>query len=157
MAIMIAKFSLVTAIFLLGALAVLSLTELQQPGLSSSPEVFSPGDWVGENQIKVFKNKVVLEIPQAHWATFTDTNSMDPFIDADAHAIEILPDDAEQIQVGDVIAYSSPYGTIIHRVIAKGVDDEGLFFIAKGDNNGEADPLKVRFADVRGVVVAVVY
>ncbi|MBI2146640.1 signal peptidase I, partial [Candidatus Woesearchaeota archaeon] len=43
------------------------------------------------------------------------------------------------------------------RVIEKGVDDDGVYYLVKGDNNRFADPLKVRYADVVGVVVAVIY
>ncbi len=117
----------------------------------------SPSDWVKEEQIKVYPDKVVLDIPSAIWAGFTNTNSMDPFLDENSHAIEVLPENPQDIKVGDVIAYKTRDGVIIHRVIAKGEDKEGTFYLVKGDNNRFGDPVKVRFKDVRGVVVAVVY
>ncbi|MBT4804997.1 hypothetical protein HON71_02400 [Candidatus Woesearchaeota archaeon] len=148
-------FSILLVIFSIG---VISLTDKQIPAnLLGGEELFSPSDWVKENQIKVYKNKITLDIEDASWATFTNTNSMDPFIDENSHAIEILPDDATQINVGDVISYQSSYGTIIHRVTERGEDKEGIYFLVKGDNNKFQDPFKVRFDDVKGVVVAVVY
>ena len=70
------------------SLGVLSLTEKQIPsGLMVGKEISSPSDWVKENQIKVYPDSVILNIPQSSWASFTDTNSMDPFIDAGANAI----------------------------------------------------------------------
>lgn len=117
----------------------------------------SPSDWVKENQIQVYPQRVILNISGAQWAGFTNTNSMDPFIDETANAIEINPSNPDAIQVGDVIAYQTSYGVLIHRVIEKGVDEQGNYYIVKGDNNRFSDPFKVRFADVKGVVVAVIY
>ena len=148
-------FSVLLVIFSIG---VISLSDKQIPAnFLGSNELFSPSDWVKENQIKVYKNKITLDIEDASWATFTNTNSMDPFIDETSNAIEILPEDADSINVGDVISYKSSYGTIIHRVIEKGTDKDGPYFIVKGDNNKFQDPFKVRFDQIKGVVVAVVY
>ena len=147
--------SLLLIIFSIG---VISLADKQIPAnFFGGEELFSPSDWVKENQIKVYKDKITLEIEDASWASFTDTNSMDPFIDETSHAIEILPDDADEINVGDVISYQNSYGIIIHRVIEKSRDEEGIYFLVKGDNNNFQDPFKVRFSQVKGVVVAVVY
>ena len=117
----------------------------------------SPGDWIKENQIKVYQDKVVLNVPNTIWATFTNTNSMDPFFDETAHAIEAIPQNANSINEGDVISYNTPFGVLIHRVISKKSDDQGIYYIVKGDNNSTEDPFKVRFKDVQGVVVAVIY
>lgn len=148
--------SLATLILL--SLAVLSATNKQIPGsFISGKEISSPGNWIDEEQIKVYQNRVVLEIPNTLWAGFTNTNSMDPFLDEQANAIEIKPTDPDSIDVGDVISYKTAYGTIIHRVVEKSLDEEGVYYLVKGDNNVFQDPFKVRFADVQGVVVAVIY
>ena len=64
-----------------------------------------------------------------------------------------------KIKVGDIVSYSSEYadGAIIHRVIGKNMDDNGVYFILKGDNNPSADPGKIRFSQIRRVVIAIVY
>jgi signal peptidase I len=139
------------------SLGALSLSDKQVPAnFINSNEINSPGDWIKENQISVYEDKVVLNVQNAIWASFTDTNSMDPFIDSGSNAIQIKPKPG-QISVGDVIAYKSSYGTIIHRVISIGLDDNGVYYTVKGDNNAFQDPSKVRFDDIVGVVVAVVY
>lgn len=146
---------------LVGVLILIILSigafSLGDKSLIKSKELSSPSDWVKEEQIKVYHDKIILEVPNAIWSTFTDTNSMDPFIDVDSNAIEIKPTNSDSIKVGDVISYRSPYGVLIHRVVEKGEDQKGTFYIAKGDNNTLSDPAKVRFADVEGVVVAVIY
>ncbi len=125
----------------------------------SANELPSPSDWVKEGQIEVTKSGVFIDIKDAAWATFTDTNSMDPVIDFGANAIEIVPRSEDDIHTGDIVSYKSAYaeGTIIHRVIGSGYDENGKYFVLKGDNNSGADPGKVRFSDIHGVVVAIVY
>jgi hypothetical protein len=140
------------------SLAVIALGDKQIPAsFFGTYEVYSPSDWVKQDQIKVYKDRVILNVPGTKWARFTDTNSMDPILDEDSHALEIIPDNSEQINVGDVIAYQSSYGVIVHRVIEKGEDSEGVYYIVKGDNNKFKDPFKVRFDSIRGVVIAVIY
>lgn len=122
-------------------------------------EKASPSNWIKEDQIKVYDNKIIIEIDNAQWARFTDTNSMDPFFDSEANAIEIVPKSADQIRVGDIISFTTNYmdGTIIHRVIEKGIDEKGIYFITKGDNNENADPGKTYFENVKRVLVAIIY
>jgi len=119
----------------------------------------SPSDWIKENQILVFNSQVVLDLKNAEWATFTDTHSMEPVLSARSNAIEVRPKSTDEIQVGDIISYKSEYadGIIIHRVIEKNEDDNGVYFILKGDNNPKPDPGKIRFEQIQRVVVAIVY
>jgi len=125
----------------------------------NAEEVVSPFDRIKESQIKVYDDKVVIEIENAQWASFIDTNSMDPVIDEGSNAIQIAPKTYEEIKVGDIISYKSDYaeGTFIHRVIETGFDNEGWYCIAKGDNNPEADPGKIRFSQIKKVLVAIIY
>jgi hypothetical protein len=122
-------------------------------------ERISPSDRIKESQIHVYDNGVVIDIKDPEWSTFTDTNSMDPVIDKGANAIHIVPQTEDDISVGDIVAYepTDADGTIIHRVIEKGSDEEGLFFILKGDNNPVPDPGRIRFSQIRRVLVAVIY
>lgn len=123
----------------------------------SSPELSSPGDWIKESQIMVYPDKVILNLKDPSWASFTNTNSMDPFFDETANALEIKPSSSDQINPGDIISYQTAYGLIIHRVIEKGEDEKGAYYLVKGDNNSFQDPFKVRFEDIKGVVVAIIY
>jgi len=122
-------------------------------------EKSSPADRIKEDQIKVYEDRVVIQISNAKWAGFTDTNSMDPFIDEESNAIQIVPESEEEIQVGDIISYESELldGMIIHRVVLIGEDENGKYFIAKGDNNPEPDPEKIRFNQIRRILVGVLY
>ena len=139
-------------------LTVFSFGEAQIPAsFFNSPELHSPSDWIKEQQINVYPNQVVIKVNNPVWASFTNTNSMDPFIDETSNAIEIKPKSALDIKVGDVISYQTKYGVIIHRVVKVDKDNKGIYYSVKGDNNKLTDPIKVRFKDVVGVVVAVIY
>lgn len=119
----------------------------------------SPKDRIPESAIAVWQDRVVLDLQDAQWATFTDTHSMEPVISAGANAIHIVPQDADTIQVGDICSYESDYadGTIIHRIIYKGQDEDGQYFIFKGDNLPASDPGRIRFDQIKRCVVAIIY
>ena len=119
----------------------------------------SPLDRIPQEAIHIRSNQVVIDIENPKWSTFTDTKSMDPVLDKGAHAIHIVPNDPSEIAVGDIVAYRSEYadGTIIHRIIEKGHDEDGLYYILKGDNNPNPDPGKIRFNQIERVLVAIIY
>ena len=84
---------------------------------------------------------------------------MDPFIDAEANSFEIKPGNESDIKVGDIISYKpSDYsGMIVHRVIKIGMDEQGWYATVKGDNLKSPDPDKVRFSQINGVLVGIIY
>ncbi|RMF06772.1 hypothetical protein D6764_01485 [Candidatus Woesearchaeota archaeon] len=164
---MIGKRLLVIAVFILSIAATMSALSSNMP-TGNSIRVFewpsgdaserpSPADRIKEDQIKVYNDRIVIELEGARWAKFTDTNSMDPVIDKEANAIQVVPEDPDTIQEGDIISYEYDGRTIIHRVIRTGYDDNGWYAITKGDNIKEPDPEKVRFSQVKKIVVGILY
>ncbi|MFH1771029.1 MAG: hypothetical protein ABH828_05755 [archaeon] len=125
----------------------------------SPEEKASPYDWIKAENIKVFEDKIVIELENAVIAQITDTHSLEPLIDKKANVIEIVPSSPTEIHLGDLVAYTSEYanGTILHRVITIGKDDKGWYSIMKGDNNPKPDPGKIRFEQILRVVVGVIY
>lgn len=141
---------------LIGVLSTQLASSVQYP-LGTAPERISPASNIAEQDIEVYPDRVVIELEGAKWATFADTNSMDPVFDRGANALQIVPKSVDDIEVGDIISYRRGERTIIHRVVGKNIDGDGWYFIVKGDNNTEADEGKIRFEDVTRVVVAIVY
>lgn len=84
---------------------------------------------------------------------------MDPFLDEGSNGIEIFPDSPEDIKIGDIISYRfNQYDDIIiHRVIEIGEDENGIYYIAKGDNNKYLYSEKIRFDQIRGVLIGIIY
>ena len=125
-------------------------------GLNAS-ETASPSNHIEENKIHVYKNKVVIDLDNPYWSKFANTNSMDPVIDDNSNGIEIKPLSEAQIATGDVISYSYNNSLIIHRVIETGQDTNGWYAVTKGDNNTFSDPDKVRFNQIEGILVGILY
>jgi len=120
----------------------------------------SPSDHLQADDIAVYNDRVVLDLQDVIFAQFTNTNSMDSVLDETANAIEQRPKSEDEVQEGDIIAYQNSCtgdSTIIHRVIKKDKDQLGTYYYAKGDNNPSADPCVIRFDDIKGVVVAIIY
>ena len=138
--------------------AIVSATDLQMP-LGGQAVLSTPSQRIAENSIHVFSDKVVLDIQNATWASFTPTHSMEPFISDKSYGLELKPKSPSELKVGDVISYSSDFtsGLVIHRIIKTGFDEQGWYAIVKGDNNAEQDPGKVRLEKINGVLVGVIY
>lgn len=153
------RWSLAIMVFLLGfTLSWLLNSPTLVSGQLISTEQASPADRIQEDQIKVYADRVILNIEGALWSSFTNTNSMDPSLDIGANALQLIPQQPNDVEVGDIISYTNAQGErIIHRVVYKGSDREGVYFIVKGDNNDVSDPGKVRFEQIDRVVFAIIY
>ncbi len=148
-------FLVIFAAFVLGMLATALLNEVTFA--SASPEQLSPASRVSENQIQIFSDHVAIQIPNVQWASFTDTNSMDPLLDVGAHGLQIIPSKKSDIHVGDIITYKYDTERIIHRVVYISQDSKGWYCIVKGDNNKVADPGKVRFKQIDRLLIGILY
>lgn len=125
----------------------------------SDNEVSSPSDWIKEDQVRITSEEVRIKIGNVTWAKFTDTNSMDPVIDNGMNSLEVKPSSESDIVVGDIISYHARFaeGIVVHRVVDIKEDENGIYYVCKGDNNGAVDPQKVRFSDVHGVVIGILF
>ncbi|MFP4524265.1 MAG: signal peptidase I [Candidatus Woesearchaeota archaeon] len=152
------------------ASAALDVPVPEQPLWSGQPkERSSPSDTLKEDQIRVYRDGVevgleglesewefYIDIDDPTWSTFTDTNSMDPVLDQGANTVRVkVP--PEELQEGDIISYRRGDTIIIHRIVHKDTDEQGLYFVLKGDNNPANDPGKVRPDQILGKVVAILY
>ena len=81
---------------------------------------------------------------------------MVPVFGVGANGVGIKPKSEDELHVGDVITFRQGDILIVHRIIEKGIDKEGWFFITRGDNNNIADE-KIRFSQVESVLVALFY
>jgi hypothetical protein len=81
---------------------------------------------------------------------------MSPVLDEGANGIRVVPESADDVEVGDIVSYVFDGVMIVHRVVEKGVDDEGVYFVMQGDNNLVSDG-KVRFDRIKFKTVGVIY
>ncbi len=162
-AIIVAVFTAVFAIVALGLVTAqssdgtLKITGLAVGGAAN--ELHSPADRISESQIKATDDAVVIKIANAAIGRFESTSSMSPLLDNKSTAILIRPQKAADINDGDIIAYQSQEagGLVAHRVILTGSDEKGWFTVAKGDNSKINDPQKVRFGQIKYVVIGILY
>ncbi len=119
----------------------------------------SPFDHVKDSQVRVLPRKVEIDLEGVSWWTIQDTNSMDPLLDIGSVALSVKPDLEGALHVGDVALYDSFLAKtiIIHRLIKIGADQQGWYSNFKGDNLEEPDPENVRFPQIKGVVVGIIY
>lgn len=119
----------------------------------------APYDHITEDKIHVYNDRIVIFLENPEWSKFTDTNSMLPILDIGSNAVRIKPRSIEDIHVGDIISYKSKYasGIIIHRVIEIDEDNDGWYCKVKGDNNPFNDPGKIRFEQILGINVMIIW
>ena len=82
---------------------------------------------------------------------------MDPVIDENSTILEFEVLNPEELHEGDIISYKYNNEIIIHRIIKISSDEKGWYCITKGDNNYEEDPFKIRFENIVGVTVGILY
>jgi hypothetical protein len=125
-------------------------------GFAVESDIRSPGNWIDKDDIIIFEEGVILNISNASLSSYAETGSMKPFLDHNSNGIRIKPRAGDEIGVGDIISYRFFDGLLIHRVIEKGVDEKGIYFIAKGDDNLIRDH-KIRFEEIEWVTIAIIY
>lgn len=120
-------------------------------------EMPAPFDHIKKEQIVITGNKIIIQNKNINWAEYTGSGSMNPILTSTANGIEIKPRDVNSIHVGDIISYYYNNELIVHRVVKIGVDDEGWYAITKADNLQKEDPIKIRFNQINGVLIGVIY
>ncbi len=120
-------------------------------------DVPSPQDLIGREQIFLYRDKLIIQKSGLFVSSFADTDSMDPVIDQGANGIEMRPADSDDVQAGDIVSYRKGDDIIIHRVIKTGSDEDGWYALLKGDNEKLYSLSKVRFNQINGVLVGVIY
>ena len=126
-----------------------------------------PLDRIDDSNIKVYSNKIVIEGNFGKIGA-TGTSMLQVSPDGTTH-ITIKPTDPEEIIIGEIIIFKKPQAmvdngftsnlstTILHRVIDKGTDSEGIYYYTAGDSNKKVDGAKIRFENITKIVVGVIW
>jgi signal peptidase I len=148
-------------IFALGFLSCMLLvfgffTSEKPFGIVFSGNISAPSDIVKDDKIKVYPDRVVIYLENPSLSSYAPTGSMIPVFDSGANGIRIKPKSEKEINLGDIISFKSSQGLIVHRVIEKGEDELGVYFVTKGDNSPVSDG-KIRFSDIEYLTIGVIY
>lgn len=123
----------------------------------ASEEVPHPQSRVDLKDVFVGEREVLIKIPLVQEGIIAASNSMDPVLEENNILLEVTPQSSAELHIGDIIIYQSGDSRVIHRIVDIGYDAEGWYAITKGDNNPLPDPAKVRFVQVLGVVIGIIY
>jgi len=154
------KFQKIELSFLVLILAFIVFLFLYSTGITgfsvSNDNQNAPYDFLSNDNIMVFNNSLTINLSNYTLVRFEGTGSMLPVLSESSTGVGIIPGSAKDVHVGDIINFESDKGIIVHRVIEIGDDELGTYFVTKGDNNNVGDG-KVRFFQIRSVLVAVIY
>ena len=150
----------ITLIFLIGFLSAnlinfYLLYGLETPFLNYSSGR-SPSDFIKESQIVVEDDQIIIKVENASIGRYAPTGSMKPVLDYGSNGIRVKPGSEDDVHIGDIISFRQNGRLIIHRVIEKGIDKNGVYFITRGDNN-TIDDGKVRFKDIEYLTVGILW
>ena len=127
--------------------------------ISSNVQKMSVSNTLTQDNINVFRDRVVITIDNPKWAKIAPTNSMLPILNENTYVLQITPLCPKEVNVGDIVSYKPENSSkiIIHRVVHKDEDGEGPYFVLKGDNNPTNDPGKVRCSQIDRKLVGILY
>lgn len=115
-------------------------------------------------QIQVYPMQAMIN-SQMTKSKVTGTGSMLPLITPQSTILYKQLNNKNELCVGDIVYYNnskcinlkSPVDVSLHRIIDRNEDINGTYYTLKGDNNGVADDCRIRFEDIRLVVVGIIY
>jgi len=137
--------------------ANIQVSGIESPiGNSQDNKVNAPSDKINQNNIEVYSDRIVIRLENASISKYAGTQSMIPVFDKGANGIRIIPESEKCVELGDIVTYESNGDLIVHRVIEIGEDEDGTYFVVKGDNNLFSDG-KIRFSQIRYITVAIIY
>ena len=142
---------------LVGALLILGINFINNSSNSITGNVIlnEPSNWLSEEDIQITDKQVIININDSSIISYSDVRSMEPYVNRDSMSI-ILQPEMDELEIGDVIIFQKNGELITHRIIEIGTDYSGIYYITQGDNNEVSDG-KIRFEEIRGVVVGVLY
>lgn len=134
-----------------------NVVTIEKPlSLETMKSNFTPYDFISYDEIEVYPDRVVIKVKNASLGSYEPTGSMMPLLDKGSNGIRIKPKSESDIHIGDIVTFQKGNELIIHRVIERGYDDIGLYFITRGDNNYLQDE-KIRFSNIKFLTIGIIY
>jgi hypothetical protein len=151
----------IIAIFMLGFIAahlLMRVEFIEKPlSIGITGQAVAPLSTLDETSVKVYPDRVIIIINNASLSRYAPTGSMLPVLNENSKGIKIPVTSPTQLNIGDIITYKDKNNElIIHRLVATGFDDKGVYYVTKGDNNLIADE-RIRFEQIQYKLVMLVY
>jgi len=149
------------AILFIGSVALNMITIIENDNAFNTLNIksnISPSLTINESQILVYETHAEIVYPNMSWFTLEPTGSMLPLANTGTYMLGVNVTDDNELHVGDIVTYNSESGEyIMHRIINISNDENGTYYILKGDNNPIADKNKIRLNQVVFKVVSIIY
>ena len=142
-------------VFLIGFLSA-QVWDSYSAGITGLVVDKTPSDFVSERDILVYDDKIVIKVENASLSNYDSTGSMGAVLGEGVNGIRVRPMFADEISVGDIVTFTKGEELIVHRVVEKGIDSEGVYFITKGDSSDRADG-KIRFENIEWKTIGLIY
>ncbi len=86
------------------------------------------------------------------------TGSMMPLMNGNADVLVVQPE-INEVREGDIIIFQRPDEEVLigHRVIDIYTDNKTIVYKTKGDANPTEDSYLVKYEDIRGLVIGIIY
>lgn len=137
------------------------IIELQNTNIIVNPKsnnTFGPSNKILIDDLYLEDTFVRLNVNNISLSRFFDSGSMQPTLNSYSTGLKMPIYSIEQVKVGDIISYKTQESKlIVHRVIRVSKDQKGWFAITKGDNNDVEDEQKVRFEQINGIIIGILY
>ena len=124
---------------------------------TKSANLPAPKSRIKESDIHVYANRIVIDVKDPQWTAYADTNSMLPTLDFSHNGLVYTNPPCDELIIGDIVGFPYNNQTISHRIVDTGFDDEGRYFVTKGDNNRVGDPGLRRCGDIVSVMFGLIY
>jgi len=142
-------------LFIIGFSASAMLEEVDKRyAAGGSIDRDNPSNYINGDEIHLYADKIIIDKPGLAYAAVKDTKSMEPLLSSNSHVIEAKPD-KNILQKGDIISFTKQGKTITHTITEIKNDAQGWYATTKGYNNELNDEWKVRFNEIKGVVIGV--
>lgn len=147
---------------------VLSLLFLPAPSNKITTQSYCPNQ-IKDSQILLYTDKIVINDTNLNVenGSIIEGGSMLPTIVPNKTTLLIRNiTNIDNLCVGDIIIFNnslldckrlSVQSLILHRIISKDIDKEGIYFYTKGDNNYFEDKCKVRKDNIKFVLIGMLY
>lgn len=121
----------------------------------------APDPVVSSSDIYLFPDDVIIDVPGVQLISYSATKSMLPVLNENSKGLVINVTDESELHIGDIVTYSYNLTSnisilIAHRIVNIDRDNEGIYYVTKGDNNVAVDPI-VRFNQIKEKLIGVLY
>ena len=142
---------------ILSIISILAIGFLLGISMSTIQEKPSPSIRIGQDNLAFLPDKVVISYPGIKGSSYSDTNSLDPYIDDGMTGLSIPVNSETKLYIGDIISYKQGNKVYTHIISAIEPNSNGNIYIVNGTYNKVLLSTRVSHEEVLFVKVGNIY